>query len=330
MKLTKIIASVLLGSLCISAFCCGCTSNKKPDETEDTKPVVTELPEDEILIRTGHKNGAWGYSSFVTYVLSDGSVYSSGEYFEGYYNHGNHSLTDEDRVALLQKYTKPRGYIDENKLLKIYQNMMQIDTDAEFAYEDMYACDAGTGFVEVNIDGEWICISESGDRTGALDDRHARKADALIDGAFSTTDLTESAAVYSGYETFLETFECPNARLDNARWVITSAEELRQFEKDTGIKLSEMEEFEYFTNPDYDLYSSICIVVEICEYDEYLSLDEVSADAFIVSEDYTGFALVEDPQIDISDDVVAQKTYCYVAQVPSYDLSSYEPFLHHV
>ena len=329
MKLTKIIASVLLGSLCLPILCCGCTNNKKPDETEDTKPVVTELPEDEILIRTGHKNGAWGYSSFVTYVLSDGSVYSSGEYFEGYYNYGHNALTDEDRVALLQKYTKPRGYIDENQLLKIYQNVMQIDTDAEFVYEDMYACDAGTGFVEVNIDGEWVCISESGDRTGALDDRHARKADALIDGAFSTADLTESAAVYSGYETFLETFECPNARLDNARRLITSIEELRQFEKDTGIKLSEMEDFEIFADPDYDVYYAVCLAVEICEYDEYLSLDEVSANAFIVSEDYTGFAYVEEPQIDISDDTVAQKTYCHVVAVPSYDLSSYDPFLHH-
>ena len=139
MKLTKMIASVLVGSLCMSVFCCGCTSNKKPDKTEDTKPVVTELPEDEILIRSVNKNGAWGYSSFVTYVLSDGSVYSSGEYFDGFYSYGEHTLSDEDRIALLQKYTKPRGYIDENQLLKIYQNAMQIDTDAEFVYEDIYA-----------------------------------------------------------------------------------------------------------------------------------------------------------------------------------------------
>lgn len=329
MKLTKMIASVLTGSLCLSVFCCGCTSNKKPDKTEDTKPVVTELPEDEILIRSVNKNGAWGYSSFVTYVLSDGSVYSSGEYFDGFYSYGEHALSDEDRIALLQKYTKPRGYIDENQLLKIYQNAMQIDTDAEFVYEDIYACDAGTRVVEVNVDGEWICISESGDRTGALDDRHARKADALIDGAFSTTDFTESAAVYSGTETFLETFECPNARLDNARRLITSIEELRQFEKDTGIKLSEMEEFEYFVDSSYDLYAHVCIGVEIIEYDNYMSLDEVSADAFIVSPDYTGFALVEDPQVVISDDIVEQKTYCYVVILPGYDLSVYEDFLHH-
>ena len=329
MKLTKIISSVIIGSLCMSVFCCSCKSTKETDETKDTKPVVTELPEDEILIKTGHKNGAWGYSSFVTYVLSDGSVYSSGEYFEGYYNYGQHNLTDEDRVALLKKYTKPRGYIDENKLLKIYQQVMQIDTDAEFVYEDMYACDAGTGFVEVNINGEWVQISESGDRTGALDDRHARKADALIDGAFADTDFTESAAVYSGNETFLETFECPNASLDNARRIITSEKELRQFEKDTGIKLSGMDEFEYFTDSDYDVYSYVCIAVEIIQYDEYMSLDEVSADAFIVSPDYTGFALVEDPEIAISDDIVAQKTYCYVVMIPSYDLSVYEAFLHH-
>lgn len=329
MKLTKMIASVLTGSLCLSVFCCGCTNTRETEETKDNKPVVDELPEDEVLIRSSHKNGAWGYSSHVTYVFSDGSVYSSGEYIEGYYAYENHNLSDEDRIALLKKYTKPRATIDENQLLKIYQQIMQIDPDAEFVYEDLYACDAGTSLVEVNIDGEWITISESGDQNGALDDRHARKADALIEGVFNTTDLREDASVYSGNETFLETFECPNASLDNARRLITSEKELRQFEKDTGIKLSEMEEFENFTNSDYDAYSSFCIGVEIIQYDNYMSLDEVSADAFIVSPDYTGFALVEDPQVDISDDIVEQKTYCYVVILPGYDLSVYEDFLHH-
>lgn len=90
-----------------------------------------------------------------------------------------------------------------------------------------------------------------------------------------------------------------------------------------------MEEFEYFVDSSYDLYAHVCIGVEIIEYDNYMSLDEVSADAFIVSPDYTGFALVEDPQVDISDDIVEQKTYCYVVILPGYDLSVYEDFLHH-
>ena len=292
MKLTKMIASVLTGSLCLSVFCCGCTNTR---ETEDNKPVVDELPEDEVLIRSSHKNGAWGYDSSVTYVFSDGNVYSSSEYFEGYYAYGQKNLTEEDRIALLKKYTKPRAYIDENQLLKIYQQAMQIDPDAEFVYEDLYVCDAGTSVIEVNVDGEWITLSESGDQNGALDDRHAKKANALIEGVFNTTDWNTGASVYSGNETFLETFECPNASLDNARRLITSEKELRQFEKDTGIKLSEMEEFEYFTDSSYDSYSYLCIGVEIIRYDGYMSLDEVSADAFIVSPDYTGFALVEDP-----------------------------------
>ena len=329
MKLTKMIASVLTGSICLSVFCCGCTNTRETEETKDNKPVVDELPEDEVIIRSSHKNGAWGYHSSVTYVFSDGSVYSSSESFEGYYSYGQKNLTEEDRIALLKKYTKPRAYIDENQLLKIYQQAMQIDPDAEFVYEDLYACDAGTSVIEVNVDGEWITLSESGDQNGALDDRHAKKADALIEGLFKTTDFKSAASVYSGNETFLETFECPNARLDNARRLITSIEELRQFEKDTGIKLSEMEDFEIFADPDYDVYYAVCIAVEIIECDEYLSFDEVSADAFIVSEDYTGFAYVEEPQIDISDDTVAQKTYCHVVAVPSYDLSSYDPFLHH-
>ena len=116
MKLTKMIASVLTGSLCLSVFCCGCTNTR---ETEDNKPVVDELPEDEVLIRSSHKNGAWGYDSSVTYVFSDGNVYSSSESFEGYYSYGQNNLTEEDRIALLKKYTKPRAYIDENQLLKI-------------------------------------------------------------------------------------------------------------------------------------------------------------------------------------------------------------------
>ena len=161
MKLTKMIASVLTGSLCLSVFCCGCTNTR---ETEDNKPVVDELPEDEVLIRSSHKNGAWGYDSSVTYVFSDGNVYSSSESFEGYYAYGQNNLTEEDRIALLKKYTKPRAYIDENQLLKIYQQAMQIDPDAEFVYEDLYACDAGTSVIEVNVDGEWIKLSESGDQ----------------------------------------------------------------------------------------------------------------------------------------------------------------------
>lgn len=326
MKLTKMIASVLTGSLCLSVFCCGCTNTR---ETENNKPVVDELPEDEVLIRSSHKNGAWGYDSSVTYVFSDGNVYSSSEYFEGYYAYGQKNLTEEDRIALLKKYTKPRAYIDENQLLKIYQQSMQIDPDAEFVYEDLYVCDAGTSVIEVNVDGEWITLSESGDQNGALDDRHAKKANALIEGVFNTTDWNTGASVYSGNETFLETFECPNASLDNARRLITSEKELRQFEKDTGIKLSEMEEFEYFTDSSYDSYSYLCIGVEIIRYDNYMSLDEVSADAFIVSPDYTGFALVEDPRVDISDEIVEQKTCCYVVILPGYDLSVYEDFLHH-
>ena len=83
MKLTKMIASVLTGSLCLSVFCCGCTNTRETEETKDNKPVIDELPEDEVLIRSSHKNGAWGYDSSVTYVFSDGNVYSSGESFEG-------------------------------------------------------------------------------------------------------------------------------------------------------------------------------------------------------------------------------------------------------
>lgn len=328
MKLTKIIASALAGTLLMSVFCCGCSDTKETRKpTDDDKPVVEELPEDEILIMCAYRNEAWGHQSHITFVMSDGNVYSSSEEFEGRNSDWSHSLSDEDRALLLQKYTEPTGHIDEDKLLKIYQQIMQIDVDADFVYEDEYACDAGTHYTKVNVDGEWIQISESGDQTGSLKDRHARKADILLEGAFKDAGLKDAAHIYSCTETFIKTFECPGADLKNPRRIITNMDELKQFEKDTGINLEGMEEFEYFGNPDYDQFGWICIGVEIVQYDDYLSLEDVSADAFIVSENYTGFAYINDPVIDISDHVVDQKCYCHVVQIPAYNPGDYDAFL---
>ena len=332
MKFSKIIASTLIGSILMSLFCCGCTDTKstrkrRDDDDDNKKKVVKELPEDEILIICGYQNYAWGSQSRMTFVMSDGNVYSSEEYFDGYCSYDSKGLSIEDRALLLQKYTDPVGFFDKTKLLKIYQNMINIDPDAEFVYEDEYACDAGTGYTDVNVNGKWIKISESGDRTGSLKDRYAKKADTLIDGCFSSINMKNTANVYSGSITYIGTFECPKENKKDTRRIITSVEELKTFEKDTGIRLSDNEYFENFYNTDYDVFGWMCIGVEIFWADDYLSLEDVSADAFIVSDAYTGFAYIGDPVIVVHDRVVDQKCYCHIVQLPGYNTEVYDAFL---
>ena len=109
--------------------------------------------------------------------------------------------------------------------------------------------------------------------------------------------------------------------------LITDMEELRAFEEMTGIDLEGNECFEYFGDADYDAFNSMCIAVEIVAYDEVFSLDTVSTDAFIVSDNYVGFSnlgLLKMATTDLR--LGTDKYYCYVAQVPAYDMSVYEGF----
>lgn len=332
MRFTKTIASVLLASIMMSVLCCGCSDTKettrKPKDDGDVK-TVRKLPEDEILIISGYRNGAWGYQSSMTFVMSDGCVYSSQEFFDGFPSGEGRYLSDEQKAALLRKYTLPVNTISSEKLLKIYNRIINIDPDAEFVYSDEYACDAGTSYTEVNVDGQWVKISESGDRNGELKDRYARKVNQLLKSVYTDGDgvRKEPANVYSGNETFIGTFECPKAVSDNTRRIIKSREDLKAFEKDTGIRLSDNECFEGFYDTGYDIFEWMCIGIEIVVYPNYLSLEDVSADAFIVSDNYTGFAYLEDPVIDVSDDVVPQKCYCHVVQLPGYNVEDYDSFL---
>jgi hypothetical protein len=333
MKFTKTIASMLLASVLMSVLCCGCSNTKettrKPDDDGDVK-TVKKLPEDEILIILDYHNAAWGNDSSETYVLSDGSVYSSEEYFDGYnYGSDGHYLSDEERVTLLKKYTLPVTTISQKQLLKIYNNIINIDPDAKFVYSDEYACDAGTHTTNVNVEGEWVTISESGDRNGELKDRYARKVNSLLGGAFKTANANrkDSTNVYSASETFIGTFECTKVPSGDNRRIITSLEDLKAFEKDTGIRLSDNECFENFYNTNYDTFGWMCIGVEVVVYPNYLSLEDISADAFIVSDVYTGFGYVTDPVIDVSEDVVPQKCYCHVVQLPGYNTGVYDSFL---
>ena len=330
MKLTGIISSMLAASLCLSVLCCGCTNTNETGHTKDddgTK-TVKKLPEDEVLIISGHHNMAWGYQNSISYVMSDGSVYSSQVFFDGYPGGSDRSLTDEERLAVLRKYTLPVTTVDKDQLLRIYNKVLNIDPDAKFVYSDETACDAGTGYTKVNVKGEWVNISEDGDQNGELDDRYARKANVLIDAAFKDAYKTRknSPGVYSGYETFIGTFECTRTPSIDTKRIITSTDDIKALEKDTGIDLRNNESFESFFG-EYSSFGWCCIAVEVVTYPEYLSLDDVSADAFVVADNYVGFAYLEDPVIDVSDDVVPQKCYCHVVQLPGYNVEDYDLFL---
>ncbi len=333
MKLTRIISSMLVAAVCMSVFCCGCTNTRDTDKRPDGdgRRTVKKLPKDEILIIDSFHNMAWGTSSSLTFVMSDGSVYSSSEYFDGYPDRSGSSLSDEDKAALLRKYTLPVATIGNDQLLKIYNNIINIDPDAEFVYSNDYACDAGTSITRVNVDGEWVKISESGDSNGDLKDRFARKTNALLGGAFRgiKESRKDPAHVYSGNETFIGTFECTKNPSRDLKRIITNREDLTAFEKDTGIDLESNEYFAFFGDSGYDAFNWCCIAVEIVVYPKYLSQEYVSADAFIVSDNYVGFGYVTDPVIAVSDDVVEQKCYCHVVQLPINSLSDYDAFLNY-
>lgn len=279
-----------------------------------------------MLAITGHCNEAWGHYSVLFFIMSDGNVYSSTESFSTGWSVDN-TLTNSQRADLLRKYTKPTTVIKESDLAKIYENMVKIDPDAEFKYEDMYCCDAGTSFTYVFVDGKMIKISESGDATGALKDSHAKKADTLISKALAGTGDNVKNHLYSRSESYLATLCAPNAEFKDTRRIITNMDELRQFEKDSGIQLEGTEGFEYFGDPTYDQFGTVCILIEMVSYPDYLKPDQVTADAFIVSDDYVGFAFLEDPQIDISEDAVPSTWYCHIVQLSNYEMSEYEPFL---
>ena len=337
MRKNKLISAGLAATVVMSVLCCGCTktteTTRKPKDGNDTDIKIDfnyneELPEDETLIITGHRNEAWGHYSYLTFIQSDGSVYVSEESFEGRPQYYNGGITTEERVALLKKYTKPLMTIDEADIKEIYHYMLKIDPDAEFEYEDEYACDAGTGFTYVYVDGKRIQISESGDRTGELNDRNAKKVEKLIRKAFENRPDYNQAHVYSATDTFLDTFKCTNSEAEYSRKIITDINDLRRFEQDTGIDLLSLESFEYYGHPEYDSFRDTCIAVEIFDY--HVKYEPVEADAFIVSDDYVGFASLEDPEVDMSINQAPTATYCYVAILPSYDpddLARYDVFL---
>ena len=131
MKFQKLIAAVLCMSLGMSVLCCGCSSdsgksgrsrNDRDDEEEEL-----ELPENEILVVSRSDNEAWGHYRHISFVTSDGSIYTSSVDF-GFGRTWDYSrLTYEEELTLLQKYTEPVGKMDEDLLEKLYGYLMKID-----------------------------------------------------------------------------------------------------------------------------------------------------------------------------------------------------------
>ena len=352
MRLTRTLTTILAGTLCLTALC-SCTSSagdgssrkdKDKDKDEETKvtasevssasiPAVTaelcELPEREIIIHTHSDNYAEGYQASDIFVMSDGSVYASNEYFSGYTEEYYDPMPAEDRLALLQIYTKPFGQFDVNALTEAYSYMQYADPDAEFVYEDEVTYDGGYSSTSVNVGGEWVKISEGGVYTGWLDDDYAMAANEIIrDEFYDAFDTEISTHIYSKDITFLKTYELGDADVQPCKMLITDMEELRAFEKMTGIDLEGNECFESFGDPEYDSFKSMCIAVEIVAYDEVFGLDTVETEAFIVSKDYVGFGCLGWLKMATTDlRLGTDKYYCYVAQVPAYDMSVYEGFV---
>ena len=336
MKFQKAIATVLCMAVGMSVLCCSCSADnggsggygRNRNSRDDEEEEEYEVPEDEILVVRRSENEAWGHARSITFIMSDGNVYSSSTNFGFGRNQDYSVLSYEDELTLLRKYTEPIGKMDEDKIAKLYNNMMKIDTGADFEYSDEEWDDAGYSDIEVlNSDGEYMKISESGCRQGELEDRNARKALSVIRTFFNFLEVDSVPTCYLPTDTFIDTFECTADITDDAHILITNNEELDEFISLTGVDLRKLEDFSYFGDADYDQFNSVCIAVEIKGYDGYLSLQEISSDAFIVSDSYVGFGIIEDPVIDISDQIVEQKYYCHVAVVPGYDMSVYDPFV---
>ena len=332
MKFKKAITAVLCMSIGMSVLCCGCTtdnggSRRSRNDTGDEEEEEYEVPEDEILVVSRSNNEAWGHYRSIKFVTSDGSIYYSSVDF-GFGRSQNYStLTYKDELELLRKYSEPIGRFDPEVIEKLYGCLMKIDTDADFKYSDEEWYDAGSSTIEVlNSDGEYMKISETGCRQGELKDRNARKAMRLIKLNFGLLDIEYIPACYLHTDTFIGTYECTADITGDSRMIITNAKELDEFTRLTGVDLRKNDDFEYFGDADYDHFNWACIAVEIKGYDEYLSLSEVSPDAFIVTDTYVGFGFIEDPDIAVSDEIVAQKYYCHVAVVPNYDMSVYDAF----
>ena len=245
MRLTRTLTTILAGTLCLTALC-SCTSgssgsSKKKDKDKDedevtttevssavdpgVEPAVTadlcELPQSEAIIYEHSDNYSEGYQASDVFVMSDGSVYSSNEYFSGYTEEYYDPMPAEDRLALLQLYTKPVAQFDVNALTEAYSYMQYADPNEEFVYEDEVTYDGGYSSTSVNVGGEWVKISEGGVYTGWLDDDYAMAALQIIRDEFYGEDIEVSTHIYSKDITFLKTYELGDADVQPCKMLIT-------------------------------------------------------------------------------------------------------------
>lgn len=330
MKITKIIASVLL----VSVLCCACADSGNPSgknnrDKKKTDPSETKivLPENEILVVSGHHNAWESYYNERTFIMSDGSVYYSREYQGGNSLNYDKTLTDEQRAELLRNYTKPVATMKMEDVKELYANMQKIDPDADFVYEEITVEDAGTGFTNVIVNGKAIKIRQSGERTGVLDDPYADTVNEIVNEFFLTIKFDEDISVYSNTESIICTLECPAPMVRDTKRIIKSMDELEALENDTGLDLKNKAGFENFKDKDSDGFKYSCIIVQIFQYPSIGVTPET--DAFIVSGDYVGFASLKDyslPPVDGDADYSA-KTYCHIVILSNYYMDRYEPFL---
>ena len=354
MRLTRTLTTILAGTLCLTALC-SCTSSggdgsskkdRDKDKDEETKvtateassavepgaePAVTvelcELPEREVIIHVHSDNYAEGYQASDVFVMSDGSVYASEEFFTSCTEEYFEPLADEDRLQLLMACSFPIAQFDVDELTEAYSLMQYADPNEEFVYDDEVTYDGGYSYTAVNVGGEWVKISEGGVYTGWLEDDYAGEALQIIRDEFYGEDIEISTHIYSKDITFLKTYELGDADVQPCKMLITDMEELRAFEEMTGIDLEGTECLSGFGDPEYDSFNSMCIAVEIVAYDEVFGLDTVSTDAFVVSESYVGFSLLTSFKMATTSlRLGTDKYYCYVAVLPAYDMSVYEGF----
>ena len=334
MKTLRTIACTLVLAISMSVLCCGCgsssgTSGNGRDRDNGAAEPVEEpvaLPKDATIATINYENMAEGYQCRTVFIRSDGTVYRSEEMFRGYGKDSNTPFTDEDRLAVLMKYAGPVMRIDERDLTRIYRYMQKIDPAAVFKYDDDVVYDAGCGITRVLVNGEMVTISESGVRKVVLNDSNAKKVEELLKDAISGLDYRVDTHVFSSQDTFIDVFPCSGTNDGESRRIIKNINELKAFQKETGIDLKSLESFQYFGDSDYDAFRSCSIAVQFVECPE--GVEPSCPDAFLFSKKYTGYVFAGD-EPEYSGDCNT-KLYCYVVQVPlanEYYSEYYDMFL---
>lgn len=171
------------------------SNNKTPAEpvtqVNEIEPVVdenVELPEDELIVLIGNSGGYPENDHFGVFVWSDGGIYTYMYGQEAFDQTGYMSF--HDRLKAIKNNSEPFARFDLSDLEKIYGYSLKVDKNAKMnSVQD--ACDAGITSVEFydSTEQRFIRCSESGDRSGMLDDKYAEKIDELFMKTYSELDI---------------------------------------------------------------------------------------------------------------------------------------------